>query len=203
MESGWLVNNSLRSSEGAAATGLERSYQISPMLLPPWLALLQGRRSITPHGFGKKCAYACSIVINRVSFCLKQHLKFRRYGTACGAWRFAAPAIKQFDFAQDRACRWHLGCQLSYAKTSVRLRLFAASGQITDLSLLVQVGFSDAKRNRAGGAPVEIEPAAIWTTHPQLQWVVSNFDHPATPLVRRLTAVRTFLLLVVFVLVQK
>jgi hypothetical protein len=57
MESGWFVNSNLSNSEGSAAALPGRSYQISPIALPSWRALLQGRRSTTtPQGFGKLCS---------------------------------------------------------------------------------------------------------------------------------------------------
>ena len=54
---------------GAAAAGAERSYQISPIVLPSLRALLQGRRSATPQGLGKACARACSIAMNFLPRC--------------------------------------------------------------------------------------------------------------------------------------
>ena len=71
-EPGWKaagsVNSSFSRSEGATAAEPERSYQISPIVLSSRPALLQGRGSTTPQGFGKECAIACSIVITLVSF---------------------------------------------------------------------------------------------------------------------------------------
>src|SRR6266567_6818753 len=61
MESGWLVNSNLSRSAGSAAGRPGRWYQISPIAPPSWHALLQGRRSSTPQGFGTACARACSI----------------------------------------------------------------------------------------------------------------------------------------------
>src|SRR4029079_7995548 len=63
MESGWFSNSSFSRSEGGTAVESERSYQISPIVLAPSPALLHGRGSTIPHGFGKECAWACSIVI--------------------------------------------------------------------------------------------------------------------------------------------
>src|SRR6266478_9727299 len=61
MESGWLVNSNLSNSEVSAASLPGRSYRISPITLPSGHALLHGRRSTIPHGFGTVCARACSI----------------------------------------------------------------------------------------------------------------------------------------------
>src|SRR6266404_8998806 len=61
MESGWLVNSNLSNSEVSAASLPGRSYRISPIALPSGHALLHGRRSTIPHGFGTVCARACSI----------------------------------------------------------------------------------------------------------------------------------------------
>ena len=63
MERGWLVNSNFSKSEGITAPLPGRSYQISPIALPSWGALLWGRRSSTPQGFGKACAVASSIAI--------------------------------------------------------------------------------------------------------------------------------------------
>src|SRR6266571_5012264 len=68
MESGWLVNSNLSNSDESAAAPPGRSYQISPIALPSWRALLQGRRSTTPQGFGTVCARACSIAITLTSY---------------------------------------------------------------------------------------------------------------------------------------
>src|SRR5713101_258068 len=77
MESGWLVNSSLSKREGSAAASSGRSYQISPIAPPSWLALLQGRRSTTPQGFGKARARACSIAIT-MTWCSTETTYFDR-----------------------------------------------------------------------------------------------------------------------------
>src|SRR6266404_1773972 len=61
IESGWLVNSNLSNSEVSAASLPGRSYRISPITLPSGRALLHGRRSTIPHGFGTVRARACSI----------------------------------------------------------------------------------------------------------------------------------------------
>src|SRR5438046_7890304 len=63
MESGWLVNSILSKSEESAAALPGRSYQISPIAPPSWRALLQGRKSKMPQGFGRAHVRASSIVI--------------------------------------------------------------------------------------------------------------------------------------------
>src|SRR6202521_4789402 len=68
MESGWLVNSNIRNSEESEAALPDRSYQISPIALPSWRVLLQGRRPTTPQGFGRVCARACSIAITLTSY---------------------------------------------------------------------------------------------------------------------------------------
>src|ERR1700730_2490680 len=68
MESGWLVNSNFSNSEGSLAAVSGRSNQISPIALPSWRALLQGRRSTTPQGFRRVCARACSIVITPTAY---------------------------------------------------------------------------------------------------------------------------------------
>jgi hypothetical protein len=55
------VNSNLSNSEVSAASLPGRSYRISPIALPSGHALLHGRRSTIPHGFGTVCARACSI----------------------------------------------------------------------------------------------------------------------------------------------
>ncbi len=103
MESGWLVNSSFSRSEGAAAARPERSYQISPIVLPSRPALLQGRGSTTPQGFDKECAIACSIVITLVSFrpradggpegfrMRRQHLNMQRFNARTSARANSSP----------------------------------------------------------------------------------------------------------------
>src|SRR6266436_1663288 len=61
MESGWLVNSNLSNSSVSAASLPGRSYRISPIALPSGRALLHGRRSTIPHGFGTVRTRACSI----------------------------------------------------------------------------------------------------------------------------------------------
>src|SRR3972149_199271 len=73
MERDWFVNSSLSRSEGGTAVESERSYQISPIVLASSPALLQGRRSTTPQGFGKECACACSIVITLLHIWPREH----------------------------------------------------------------------------------------------------------------------------------
>ncbi len=145
MESGWLVNSSFSSSEGAAAAKPERSYQISPIVLSSRPALLQGRGSTTPQGFGKECAIACSMVITLVSFRPRQWLS-RRIQDAPTALERAALCTRARPRGQiqarmdDRACRWHRRCQLDEAETSVRRRFFLQLGQVTDLPVASKWG---------------------------------------------------------------
>src|SRR5256885_13143227 len=63
MERGWLVNSILSRSKEPAAALPGRSYQISPIAPPSWRALLQGRKSRIPQGFGRAHVRASSIVI--------------------------------------------------------------------------------------------------------------------------------------------
>ena len=57
----------------------ERSYQISPIVFAPSPALLQGLGSKTPQGFGKECAWACSIVITLLYGWPKMHFLDAQY----------------------------------------------------------------------------------------------------------------------------
>src|ERR1700694_5561137 len=86
MESGWLVKNKFSNRDGSLAAVSGGSHQISPIALPSWRALLQGRRSTTPQGFGRVCARACSTVITptaysteRTSFGRGAVIKFLNY----------------------------------------------------------------------------------------------------------------------------
>src|SRR5438105_10178019 len=74
MESGWSANSTLSKSAGSAAAFPGRSYQISPIAPPSPPALLQGRKSATPQGFGNTCAHARSIAMT--------YLNWQRVGTS-------------------------------------------------------------------------------------------------------------------------
>src|SRR3989304_1544926 len=96
MERDWFVNSSLSRSEGGTAVESERSYQISPIVLASSPALLQGRRSTTPHGFDKERVCACSIVITLLHSWPREHSWMLSMGSGENADR-----KRQFTFGGD------------------------------------------------------------------------------------------------------
>src|SRR6266576_1072770 len=94
MESGWLVNSNLSNSEVSGPALPGRSYHSSPIARPPWRALLQGRKSTMPQGFGKACARAFSIAKaftsrsteTAVFANVAQWLSLRTIGADCANW---------------------------------------------------------------------------------------------------------------------
>src|SRR6185437_201157 len=87
MERGWFVKSSFSRSEGGTAPALVRSYQISPIVVTPSPALLHGRGSTTPHGFGKARAWACSTVMSYVIIRPREHFSDTFSGSGENAGR--------------------------------------------------------------------------------------------------------------------